>query len=121
LIRRLSLDLTGLPPSPAEVDAFIKDERKDAYERLVDQLLGSRHFGEQWARHWLDLARYADTDGYEKDFYRPHAWRWRDWVIEAINRDQPFDEFTRDQIAGDLLPNATVEQRVATGFHRTLS
>ena len=118
LIRRLSLDLTGLPPAPAEVEAFVKDQGEHAYELLVDRLLASPHFGEQWARHWLDLARYADTDGYEKDFYRPHAWRWRDWVIDSINRDQPFDEFTRDQIAGDLLRDATIEQKVATGFHR---
>jgi hypothetical protein len=118
LIRRLSLDLTGLPPTPAETEAFINDRRPDAYEQLISRLLNSPHFGEQWARHWLDLARYADTDGYEKDFYRPHAWRWRNWVIDAINRDQPFDAFTRDQIAGDLLPNASLEQRVATGFHR---
>src|SRR4030095_10133282 len=90
----------------------------DAYERYVDRLLASPHFGEQWARHWLDLARYADNDGYEEDYFRPHAWRWRDWVIDSVTRDQPFDEFTRDQIAGDLLPNASSEQRVATGFHR---
>ena len=118
LARRLSLDLTGLPPTPEQVASFVSDRSSKAWERLVDQFLASPHFGEQWARHWLDLARYADTDGYEKDFYRPHAWRWRDWVIESINRDQPFDEFTRDQIAGDLLPNATLEQRVATGFNR---
>src|SRR6266511_3351433 len=118
LIRRLSLDLTGLPPKPSEIEAFLNDPSNDAYERVADRLLSSPHFGEQWARHWLDLARYADTDGYEKDFFRPHAWRWRNWVIDSINRDQPFDEFTRDQIAGDLLPNATLEQRVATGFHR---
>jgi mono/diheme cytochrome c family protein len=118
LIRRLSLDLTGLPPSPEQVDAFINDKSSEAYEHAVDRFLASPHYGEQWARHWLDLARYADTDGYEKDFYRPHAWRWRNWVIDSINRDQPFDEFSRDQIAGDLVPNATLEQKVATGFHR---
>ena len=118
LARRLSLDLLGLPPAPELVAGFVHDPSAAAYEKLVDQLLASPHFGEQWARHWLDLARYADTDGYEKDFYRPHAWRWRDWVINSINRDQLFDEFTRDQIAGDLLPNPTLEQRVATGFHR---
>ncbi|MBU6400555.1 MAG: DUF1549 domain-containing protein [Verrucomicrobia bacterium] len=118
LIRRLSLDLTGLPPTPAEVDAFVRDRRRDAYERLVDRLLASPHFGERWARHWLDLARYADSDGYEKDLFRPHAWRWRDWVIDSINRDEPYDQFTIEQIAGDLLPGATVEQVVATGFHR---
>ena len=118
LARRLSLDLTGLPPAPEQLEAFVHDPSGKAYDRFVDELLKSPHFGEQWARHWLDLARYADTDGYEKDFYRPHAWRWRDWVIHSINRDQPFDQFTRDQLAGDLLPNATLEQRVATGFNR---
>ena len=84
----------------------------------MDRLLASPHFGENWARHWLDLARYADSDGYEKDLLRPHAWRWRNWVIDAINRDLPYDRFTLEQLAGDLLPNATLEQRVATGFHR---
>ena len=118
LIRRLSLDLTGLPPRPDEITAFVADKSPAAYEKVVDRLLASPHFGEQWARHWLDLARYADSDGYEKDFYRPHAWRWRNWVIDSINRDQPFDQFTREQIAGDLIPNASVEQRVATGFNR---
>jgi mono/diheme cytochrome c family protein len=118
LIRRLSLDLTGLPPKFEQIHAFVNDRSPHAYDRLVDHLLSSPHFGEQWARHWLDLARYADTDGYEKDFYRPHAWRWRNWVIDSINRDQPFDEFTRDQIAGDLVRNATLEQKIATGFNR---
>ena len=118
LIRRLSLDLTGLPPKIERVESFVNDTSPKAYERQVEELLASPRFGEQWARHWLDLARYADTDGYEKDFYRPHAWRWRNWVIDAINRDQPFDQFTREQLAGDLLPNATLEQKVATGFHR---
>ncbi len=118
LIRRLSLDLIGLPPKPAEVEAFQRDNRPDAYERLVGRLLASPHFGEKWARHWLDLARYADSDGYEKDYVRPYAWRYRNWVINALNNDMPFDQFTVEQIAGDLLPNATVEQRVATGFHR---
>jgi mono/diheme cytochrome c family protein len=118
LIRRLSLDLLGLPPTPAEVDAFVGDDRPDAYEALVDRLLASSHFGERWGRHWLDLARYADSDGYEKDSPRPHAWRYRQWVIEAVNRDLPFDQFTIEQLAGDLLPDATIEQKVATGFHR---
>ncbi len=118
LIRRLSLDLTGLPPRPQDVAEFLTDNRPDAYERLVDRLLASPHFGEKWARHWLDLAHYADSDGYEKDLPRPHAWRWRHWVIEALNRDMPFDQFTIEQIAGDLLPGATVEQKIATGFHR---
>jgi hypothetical protein len=117
LIRRLYLDLIGLPPTPEEVDAFLKDKRPDAYERLVDKLLNSPHYGERQALVWLDLARYADTDGYEKDLRRS-IWRYRDWVIEAFNRDMPFDQFTIEQIAGDLLPNPTLEQRIATGFHR---
>ena len=118
LLRRVSLDLTGLPPTPAEVDAFIADKRPDAYERQVDRLLASPHFAEKWARHWLDLARYADSDGYEKDWGRPWAWRYRQWVIDAIDRDMPFDQFTIEQIAGDLLPHATPDQKIATGFHR---
>jgi mono/diheme cytochrome c family protein len=118
LIRRLYLDLLGLPPTPAQVEAFVNDTRKDAYEQLVDEVLASPHFGERWGRHWLDLARYADSDGYEKDSPRPFAWRYRHWVIDAVNRDMPFDQFTIEQIAGDLLPNATLEQKVATGFHR---
>ena len=118
LIRRLSLDLTGLPPTPAETDAFITDKHPDAYERLVDRLLASPHYGEARARTWLDLAHYADSDGYEKDQTRPWAWRYRQWVIDAFNRDMPYDEFTVEQLAGDLLPGATVEQKVATGFLR---
>lgn len=117
LIRRVSLDLIGLPPTLPEVDAFCADARPDAYERLVDRLLASPHFGERWARKWLDLARYADTNGYEKD--RPRSiWPWRDWVIRAMNEDKPFDDFTVEQLAGDLLEDATLDQRVATGFHR---
>ncbi len=118
LIRRLTLDLTGLAPTPEEVDEFVSDESPYAYERLVNRLLASPHFGEQWGRHWLDLARYADSDGFEKDTVRPHAWRYRQWVIDALNRDLPYDRFIIEQLAGDLLPNATDEQRVATGFHR---
>lgn len=118
LIRRLSLDLTGLPPDPAEIETFVKDQSPEAYERLVDRLLASPHYGEKWARTWLDLAHYADSDGYEKDLVRPWAWRYRQWVIEAFNRDMPFDQFTIQQIAGDLLPKATIEQQVATGFLR---
>lgn len=118
LIRRLSLDLTGLPPSPAEVQDFLDDNRADAYAKLVDRLLDSPHFGERWGRHWLDLARYADSDGYLGDALRPYAYRYRDWVIDAINRDLPFDQFTIDQLAGDLTNNAAPEQRIATGFHR---
>jgi hypothetical protein len=122
LIRRLSFDLIGLPPTPQEVDDFLKDKRGDAYERLVDRLLASPHYGERWGRHWLDLARYADSDGYEKDTGRPFAWRYRNWVIDALNRDLPYEQFVIQQLAGDLLPNATIEQKIATGFHRnTLS
>jgi hypothetical protein len=118
LIRRLSLDLLGLPPAPEQVDAFLRDGRPDAYERLVDRLLASPHYGERWGRHWLDAARYADSDGFEKDTGRPFAWRYRHWVIAAFNRALPFDEFAIEQLAGDLLPKVTVEQKVATGFHR---
>jgi hypothetical protein len=117
-IRRLSLDLLGLPPTLAELAAFVADPAPDAYDRLVDRLLASPHCGERWGRHWLDLARYADSDGYEKDSPRPHAWRYRQWVIDAINRDLPFDQFTIEQLAGDLLPVAAPEQKAATGFHR---
>ena len=118
LIKRLSYDLLGLPPAVREVDAFVADESADAYERLVDRLLDSPHFGERWGRHWLDMARYADSDGYEKDNSRPDAWRYRDWVIEAINDDLPLDRFAIEQIAGDLLPDATPLDRLATAFHR---
>ena len=117
LIRRVSLDLIGLPPTPAEVDAFVADQSPEAYEKVVDRLLKSPHYGERWARPWLDLARYADTHGYEKDPHRT-MWPYRDWVIDALNRDMPFDQFTIEQLAGDLLPGATAEQKVATGFHR---
>jgi hypothetical protein len=118
LIRRLTLDLTGLPPTPTELRDFLCDSRPGAYERLVDRLLASPHFGERWAGHWLDLARYGDSDGFEQDDPRPYAYRWRDWVIEAINADMPFDQFTIEQLAGDLLPGATPAQLLATGFHR---
>lgn len=118
LIRRLSLDLLGLPPRADDVADFVADDHPGAYEALVDRLLASPHFGEQWGRHWLDLARYADSDGYEKDSVRPYAWRYRDWVIDAINRDVPFDQFTWEQLAGDLLPDTLPASRIATGFHR---
>jgi len=117
LLRRLSLDLIGLPPTIAEVDAFLADSRDDAYERQVDRLLASPHYGERWARHWLDGARYADSDGYEKDKSR-RVWFYRDWVIRAFNRDLPYDRFLVEQLAGDELPQATQEQVVATGFLR---
>ena len=118
LIRRASLDLTGLPPEPQEVEQFLLDNRPDAYDWLIDRLLESEHYGEKWAKHWLDQARYADSDGYEKDLSRPHAWRYRHWVISALNADMPFDRFTMEQIAGDLIEDASTESRVATGFHR---
>ncbi len=117
LIRRLALDLIGLPPTIAEVDAFLADARPDAYERLVDRLLDSPRLGERWGRLWLDAARYADSDGYEKDKQRQVSF-YRDWVIRAINRDLPYDQFVIEQIAGDLLPDATQDQKVATGFLR---
>lgn len=118
LLRRVSLDLTGLPPTREQFTRFMADDRPDAWERLVDQLLASPHYGEKWARHWLDQARYADSDGYRSDGFRPSAWRWRNWVIDALNRDMPFDQFTIEQIGGDLLPGDNIEQRVATGFQR---
>ena len=117
LIRRLSLDLIGLPPSLDEIDAFLADHRPDAYQQLVDRLLASPHYGERWAVLWLDLARYGDTNGFNLDQPRT-MWPYRDWVIDALNRDLPYDRFTRAQLAGDLLPDATDADRVATGFHR---
>jgi mono/diheme cytochrome c family protein len=117
LLRRVCLDLTGLPPSPKDIDDFLSDKRADAYERVVDRLLASPHYGERWGRHWLDLARYADSNGYSIDSPRA-IWKYRDWVIDAFNRDKPFDRFVIEQLAGDLLPNATAEQRISTGFHR---
>ena len=117
LIRRLSLDLTGLPPSPQEVQQYLEDSAPGAYERVVDRLLNSAHYGERWGRHWLDVARYADSNGYSIDGERS-IWRYRDWVIEALNQDKPFDRFVIEQIAGDLLPNPTRDQLVATGFQR---
>jgi hypothetical protein len=117
LLRRVTFDLTGLPPTPAEVDAFLMDKAPGAYERQVDRLLASPHYGERMAMQWLDLARYADTHGYHIDSHRD-MWPWRDWVISAFNRNLPFDQFTVWQLAGDLLPGATREQRIATGFNR---
>lgn len=117
LIRRLSLDLIGLPPTPEERRAFVEDERPDAYDHLVDRLLASPHYGERWARVWLDMARYADSAGLGSDPLRT-IWRYRDWVIDAYNDNLPFDQFTREQLAGDLLPDATMEQQLATAFHR---
>jgi hypothetical protein len=117
LLRRLSLDLIGLPPTLEELDAFLADERPDAYSRQVERLLSSPHYGERWGRIWLDAARYADSDGFEKDKPR-FVWFYRDWVVNALNRDLPYDQFVTDQLAGDLLPDATQDQIVATGFLR---
>ncbi len=117
LLRRLHLDLTGLPPTPEEVDAFVKDHSPAAYKAVVEKLLASPHYGERWGRHWLDAARYADSNGYEKDPMR-FIWFYRDWVISAFNRDLPYDRFIIEQLAGDQLPNATQDQIVATGFLR---
>ena len=117
LLRRVYFDLTGLPPTPAEIDAFLADHSPDAYEKRVDQLLASPHYGERMAMPWLDVARYADTHGYHIDSLRD-MWVWRDWVIKAFNQNMPFDEFVLDQVAGDLLPNATDDEKVASGFNR---
>lgn len=117
LIRRVSLDLTGMPPTLAEVDAFVADTSAQAFEKVVDRLLKSSHYGERMALDWLDAARYADTNGYQVDRDR-EMWPWRDWVVSAFNANMPFDQFTIEQLAGDLLPNATLQQRLATGFNR---
>lgn len=118
LLRRVYLDLTGIPPSYLEVETFLSDKLPGAYERAVDRALASPRYGEKWGRFWLDLARYADSDGYEKDTGRPFAWRYRQWVIDALNADMPFDQFTIEQLAGDLLKNSSADQKAATGFHR---
>ena len=118
LIRRLTYDLTGLPPTPAEVTAFVETEEPDAYSKLVDRLLASPQYGVKWGRHWLDLVRFAETDGYERDRLKPGAWRYRDWVIDAFNADLPYDRFLIDQIAGDELSDAGPAEIIATGFHR---
>src|SRR4029077_19708547 len=117
LVRRVSLDLIGLPPTPEQLDAFLADTTPGAYEALVDRLLASPHHGERMAMDWLDGARYADTNGFQNDFART-MWPWRDWVIRSFNANMPFDRFVVEQIAGDLLPGASLEQRVATGFNR---
>ena len=117
LLRRLSLDLTGLPPTDEQARSFLEDQSANAYETLVDNLLASPHFGERWAAMWLDLARFSDTKGYEKDLYR-NIWKYRDWVINALNNDMSFDRFTTEQLAADLLKDPTEEQLIATAFHR---
>ena len=118
LLRRVYFDLIGLPPSPEEVQAFLENDSEDAYSRIVDRLLASARYGERWGRHWLDLARYADTGGFHNDIDRPFAWRYRDYVIESLNEDKPYAQFIREQIAGDELPDATLETWTATGFCR---
>jgi mono/diheme cytochrome c family protein len=117
LLRRVSLDLTGMPPTPAELAAFLADSSKDAYEKQVDRLLASPRYGERWASTWLDLARYGDSKGFEKDHSRP-VWPYRDWVIDALNKNLPYDQFVIKQLAGDLLPNSSFEDRIASSFHR---
>ncbi|MFM9148216.1 MAG: DUF1549 domain-containing protein, partial [Verrucomicrobiota bacterium] len=117
LVRRVHLDLTGLPPTPEEASAFLNDKAPGAYERMVDRALASPHYGERLAMWWLDAARYADTDGFQSDSTR-NNWPWRDWVVDAFNRNLPYDRFTLEQFAGDLLPGATPEQKLATAFHR---
>ena len=118
LIRRVSYDLTGLPPTPEEVEKFLADDSENAYERLVDRLLESPQHGIKWARHWLDLVRFAETDGYERDRTKPSAWRYRDWVVDAINQDVPWDQFLVQQLAGDEIPNRDLNSLVATGYYR---
>jgi hypothetical protein len=118
LIRRITYDLTGLPPTPQEIDQFINDKSASAYEQLVDRLLASPHYGEKWGRHWLDVARYAETNGYERDGPKPFAWRYRDYVIKSLNEDKPYDQFVREQLAGDEIPGYHPEAIVATGYYR---
>ena len=123
LLRRVTFDLTGLPPTLEEQEAFLADTRPDAYERLVERLLASPHYGERWAQHWLDVVRYAESNGYEADGERPHAWRYRDYVIRSFNEDKPYSQFLTEQIAGDQLakgrePRAVADNWIATGLHR---
>lgn len=121
LVRRLHMDLLGLPPNPDTVARYLADPDPNRYEHLVDRLLRSPHFGEKWARHWLDLSRYSDSEGNESDFPRPYAWRYRHWLVESFNNDMPFDDFTTRQVAGDLVPHATVDHRAGLGFFRNTS
>ena len=119
LLRRAYLDLIGMPPTPEQVEEFLADTGRGAWERLIDKLLDSPHYGERWGRHWMDVARYADTDGFEQDYVRPNMWRYRDYVIDAFNDDKPYNQFLREQIAGDELDYVTDETRIATGFLRS--
>ena len=118
LLRRATLDLTGLPPSPEEVQAFLSDNSPDAFAKVVDRLLASPHYGERWGRHWLDLARYADSNGFKADETRPNIWRYRDYVIQSFNADKPYDRFIREQIAGDELYPDDQNARIAVAFNR---
>ena len=118
LIRRVTFDLIGLPPTPAEVDAFVSDKSPNAYEKVVDRLLASPHYGERWALKWLDVVRYAETNGFELDADRPHAWRYRDYVIDSFNHDKPYDQFIKEQIAGDEIFPGNKEALIATGCLR---
>ena len=118
LIRRVTYDLTGLPPTPAESDAFAADPSEDAYRKVVDRLLDSPHYGEKWGRHWLDLVRFAETNSYERDGVKPNAWRYRDYVIRSFNDDKPYDRFVREQLAGDELPDGGPDGLIATGYYR---
>lgn len=118
LIRRVYFDLTGLPPSPAEVDTFVRDTSPNAYEKLVDKLLASPHYGEKWGQHWLDVVRFAESDGFEYDTHRKDAWRYRDYVIRSFNADKPYTDFVREQLAGDEVDSPNEELKIATGFHR---
>ncbi len=118
LLRRIYYDLIGLPPTPEEVRAFLADDSPDAYERIVDRLLASPHYGEHWARHWLDLVRYAETNSFERDGTKPNVWRYRDYVIRALNDDKPYDQFIREQLAGDEQDHVTAESLIATGYYR---
>ena len=118
LLRRVTYDLTGLPPTQAEIDAFVADTSDDAYGKVIDRLLASDQYGVKWAQHWLDLVRYAETEGYERDNKKPFIWRYRDWVVDALNSDMPYSDFVTKQLAGDELPNAKVADHIATGFYR---
>jgi hypothetical protein len=118
LLRRITIDMTGLPPRQEEIESFLNDRAPNAYEKVVDRLLASPAYGERWGRHWLDVARYADSDGFKADATRPHIWRYRDYVIKAFNEDKPFDRFVREQIAGDELYPNNPEAMIAMGFNR---
>src|SRR5262249_49779144 len=118
LLRRVTFDLIGLPTTPEEQQAFLGDRRPDAYERIVERLLNSPHYGERWATHWLDVVRYAESNGYEADGERPHAWRYRDYVVRSFNDDKPYPRFVLEQLAGDLLPKAGPTEWIATGLQR---